>query len=100
MNFLVQHGFQAFALSWRNPSKTERAWGMDTYIEAALQAAEVIGEITACRTLNIVSACAGGLTAMVLLGYLAEKKRNLVRSHSLFVTGLLSNNESVLDRFV
>ena len=97
--YLVQHGFQVFAISWWNPSESEASWGMDTYIAATLEAMEVISEITSCRTLNLMSACAGGITAMILLGYLAEKKRKVITSHSLFVTSLLSDNRSIVDRF-
>jgi polyhydroxyalkanoate synthase subunit PhaC len=99
IRYLVEQGFQVFAISWFNPTKAERAWGMNEYIAAALEAMDALAGITGCRTLNIMSACAGGLTAMVLLGYLAERKRNVIHSHSLLVTALLSNYDSLLERF-
>ena len=99
LGYFVKHGFQVFTLSWRNPSNAEKEWGMDAYIQATLEAIEAICDIARSRTLSLISACAGGLTAMALLGYLAEKKRPLVKSHSLLVTALQSNNGSALEIF-
>lgn len=99
IGYLLRNQIQVFAISWRNPSEADRAWGIDTYIESVLKAMDVVAEIARCSTLNILSACAGGLTAMVLLGYLAEKGRSPIRSHCLFVTELLSKGKSIMDRF-
>jgi hypothetical protein len=40
LGYLVQQGFQVFAISWRNPTATERDWGLDTYVAATPQAIE------------------------------------------------------------
>lgn len=96
---LVQQGFQVFAISWKNPGNEARDWGLETYLEACLEAIDVICGITRSRTVNLISACAGGLTAVALLGYLAETGNRLVHSHSLMVTALLPDSGSILELF-
>lgn len=100
LGFLVRQGFQVFTLSWRNPDKDDAHWGIETYIKATLEAIEVMRAITRSRTVNLVSACAGGMTAVSLLGYLAETGNRLVHSHSLLVTALLPRGGSVLELFI
>lgn len=58
-----------------------------------------IRAVTGAAQVNLVSACAGGLTAMSLIGHLAAKGTPLVRSHSLLVTALYPGNGSVLEAF-
>lgn len=99
LGYLVQQGFQVFAISWRNPTAAERDWGLDTYVAATLQAIEVMREITSSAAVGLISGCAGALTALALLGYLAETGRPLVRSHSLLVTSVQANTGSALELF-
>ena len=94
---LVRQGFQMFVISWKNPGPEARGWGLEIYLEACLDAITVIRRITRSQKINLISACAGGLTAMSLLGYLAENKINLINSHSLMVTALLPNSGSILE---
>lgn len=100
IDFLVKHGIQMFIISWRNPDNDAAHWGLETYIKATLEAIEVVRAITRVKTVNLVSACAAGLSTIALLGYLAETKNKLVNSHSLLVTSLLPNSGSLLELFV
>ena len=36
--FLVRNGIQTFVVSWRNPTKAQREWGLSTYIQALKEA--------------------------------------------------------------
>jgi polyhydroxyalkanoate synthase len=96
---LIRSGLQMFSLSWRNPTKTEAHWSLDTYVEATLQAIEVIRSTTKSRKVGMISGCAGGLTAMAVLGYLAEIDDPRISSHSLLVTSLFPTGESPLELF-
>jgi polyhydroxyalkanoate synthase len=71
--FCLEQGFQVFVISWRNPTAKYRHWGMDEYIQAASEAVSAILDITRSESLNIVGACAGGITASVLSYYLKQK---------------------------
>lgn len=71
--FCLEQGFQVFVISWRNPTVKHRHWGMDDYIQAASEAVGAILDITRSDSLNMVGACAGGITASVLSYYLKLK---------------------------
>ncbi|MBL6752632.1 MAG: alpha/beta fold hydrolase [Nevskia sp.] len=96
---LVKSGLQVFTLSWFNPTAAQSAWNLDTYVAAAIEATDVMREITSSRRFGVVSACAGGLSAMAMLGYLAERGDSRIANHSLLVTCLLPNEGSDLELF-
>ncbi|HEX6377063.1 MAG TPA: hypothetical protein VFZ91_15235 [Allosphingosinicella sp.] len=95
----VRSGLQMFVLSWRNPSAAHAHWNLDSYVGATIEAMDVVAAVTRSRTLGLISACAGGLTAMATMGYLAARGQRRVRNHSLLVTCLLPNQGSMLELF-
>ena len=99
LGFLVREGFQVFTISWKNPKRDTADWGLDQYVSAVLASLDAIRAITGMDSVNLVSACAGGLTAMGALGYLAETNGKCVNSHSLLVTALLPDSGSTLELF-
>lgn len=103
-NSLVKHmleqGIQVYIVSWRNPSKEQSNWDLDRYISALIEAIGAIKSISQCEDINLASACAGGLTSMAMIAYLDKTKDKSIYSHTLFVTSLLSKNETTLDLFV
>ena len=68
---LVRSGQQVFVMSWRNPGPEHAGWGLDTYIQAVLEALGAAERI--CRTPRTVlfGMCAGGIIASLTAGYLA-----------------------------
>jgi polyhydroxyalkanoate synthase len=77
--FLLRNGVQTFVVSWRNPTKAQREWGLSTYIEALKEAIDVVTSITGSPDINMLGACSGGITTASLLGHYAaigEKKVN------------------------
>lgn len=99
VQYLQTQGIQPFIISWRNPSKQHADWGLERYVLELEKALEVICEITGSEQVNLVSACAGGLTSMALLGYLQARNKPLVHSHSLFVTALQADESFQLGLF-
>ena len=99
LGYLVKQGFQVFTISWKNPGAEAADWGIETYIAAILQALSAIRTITGTDKVNLISACAGGLTAVSLLGHLAQSRSPLVASHSLLVTALYPGNGSIIEAF-
>lgn len=97
LGWLTQQGLQVFTLSWRNPDAAMRDAGLQAYVQATLQAMEVVRAITASATLGLISACAGGLTALSAMGVLAMQRRRTVAHHSLLVTAPLPDSGSVLE---
>jgi polyhydroxyalkanoate synthase len=97
--YLLEQGFQLFCLSWRNPDAALRDAGLEQYVQATLQAVEVVRSITRSASVGLISACAGGLTAMAAMGRLAMERSRAVAHHSLLVTARRSRASSVLKAF-
>ena len=96
VEFLVQQGFQTFVVSWRNPMPAQRDWGLDAYIQALVHALDAIAEITGSTDVNLLGACAGGITTAVLLGHLAARGDDRVRSATFPVTVLDTSAPSMV----
>ncbi len=96
---LVNKGLQVFAISWRNPTKAERDWDMDTYVAALIEAIDAVREITGSDDVNLHGACSGAMTMAALMGHLAAKKQKLVNAATLMVAVLDIGNESQLGLF-
>jgi polyhydroxyalkanoate synthase len=73
MEFAVKSGFTTFTVSWRNPSPAQRDWGLGAYLTALVEASDALREITGSDKINVMGACAGGITTAVLLAYLAAR---------------------------
>lgn len=97
--YTVSQGLQYFTVSWRNPSSDNRDWGLEEYLAAALDAIEAVSAITGQPKVNLVGFCAGGMLTSILLGYLAEKKRELVNTATLCVTMLDFECDAALGAF-
>jgi polyhydroxyalkanoate synthase len=96
LRYLVQQGFQVFCLSWRNPDASFRASGLESYVHATLQAVEIARSIARSASIGLISACAGGLTALASMGLLAMQRQRVVSHHSLLVTSPLPDTSSLL----
>jgi polyhydroxyalkanoate synthase len=99
VEFLVAGGTTTFCVSWRNPTAKQRKWNLDTYVEALLEAIDVVRAITGTKDVNLQGACSGAMTMSALLGHLAAKKRRIVHSATLMVAVLDNRAESQLGMF-
>jgi poly[(R)-3-hydroxyalkanoate] polymerase subunit PhaC len=86
MEFAVKSGFTTFAASWRNPSPAQRDWGLDAYVTALIEASDAVREITGSDKINVMGACAGGITTAVLLAHLAQRGDDRFSSAAFPVT--------------
>ncbi|MDM8348371.1 class II poly(R)-hydroxyalkanoic acid synthase [Pseudomonas sp. sp1636] len=86
--FLLRNGVQTFVVSWRNPTKAQREWGLSSYIEALKEAIEAITAITGSKDINMLGACSGGLTTASLLGHYAALGDQKVHALTLLVSVL------------
>ena len=100
IEFLVKSGFQVFAVSWRNPTPAQRAWDMDTYVAALLEAIAAVQAITAAADVNLHGACSGAMTMAALLGHLKATGQALVNAATLMVAVLDNHADSQLGTFV
>lgn len=95
IRFLLESGFQPFAISWRNPSPEHRDWGLDTYVAALDEAVDATLEITGSPDASMFGACSGGITSSAYLAMLAGRKQDKIRNIVLAVCVL--DMESVGD---
>ncbi|WP_043311124.1 class II poly(R)-hydroxyalkanoic acid synthase [Pseudomonas sp. ML96] len=86
--FLLRNGVQTFVVSWRNPTKAQREWGLSTYIEALKEAVDAVTAITGSKDINMLGACSGGITISSLLGHYAALGEKKVNSMTLLVSVL------------
>ncbi|MFK8332173.1 class II poly(R)-hydroxyalkanoic acid synthase [Pseudomonas sp. BJa5] len=94
VQYMLKNGLQTFMISWRNPDPRHREWGLSSYVEALEEAMNVCRAITGSRDVNLMGACAGGLTMAALQGHL-QAKRQLRRVNS--ATYLVSLLDSEID---
>jgi poly[(R)-3-hydroxyalkanoate] polymerase subunit PhaC len=71
IEYLVRSGQQVFALSWRNPDARHAEWGLDTYVQAVLDALDAIEHICRTKRTVVTGACSGGILASVVAARLA-----------------------------
>ncbi|MEL7480529.1 MAG: alpha/beta fold hydrolase [Pseudomonadota bacterium] len=81
VQFLLAMELQPFVVSWRNPTKEHAHWGLNDYVDALVQASDVIRHITGSAKLNVSGACSGGITTAAFSSLLAaggDKRLNSI----------------------
>jgi polyhydroxyalkanoate synthase len=84
--YSVGRGIQTFMLSWRNPTKDQAHWSIDTYAQRILSAIDDVREATGSKDVNLVGFCAGGILNTAVLNYLAAQRDTRVHAASFAVT--------------
>ncbi|MBL8483603.1 MAG: alpha/beta fold hydrolase [Rhodocyclaceae bacterium] len=99
VEFLVNAGYQVYAVSWRNPTAAQRDWDMQAYVGALLEAIAAVRDISGSADINVHGACSGAMTASALLAHLAAKGQRLVHAATAMVAVLDSRADSQLGMF-
>ncbi|GGU77289.1 class II poly(R)-hydroxyalkanoic acid synthase [Pseudomonas laurentiana] len=91
VQYMLKNGLQVFMISWRNPDPRHREWGLSSYVQALEEATNACRAISGSRDVNLMGACAGGLTMAALQGHL-HAKRQLRRVHcATYLVSLLDS---------
>ncbi|MGG7671115.1 class II poly(R)-hydroxyalkanoic acid synthase [Pseudomonas sp. WC2] len=98
--FCLRNNVQTFIISWRNPTKAQREWGLSTYIDALKEAVDVVTAITGSKDVNMLGACSGGITCTALLGHYAAIGEKKVNALTLLVSVLDTTLDSDVALFV
>ncbi|MDR9751593.1 class II poly(R)-hydroxyalkanoic acid synthase [Pseudomonas sp. SZMC_28357] len=98
--FCLRNNVQTFIVSWRNPTKVQREWGLSTYIDALKEAVDVVTAITGSKDVNMLGACSGGITCTALLGHYAAIGEKKVNALTLLVSVLDTTLDSDVALFV
>jgi polyhydroxyalkanoate synthase len=89
VEYLVQGGQQVFVISWRNPDARHAGWGMDTYVQAVLDALDAAQRVSGVDRTALIGTCAGGIIASITAGHLAAAgQAGRLSAFGLFVTVL------------
>jgi poly[(R)-3-hydroxyalkanoate] polymerase subunit PhaC len=99
VEYAVSRGLTVFMISWRNPTKEQADWGLDTYARATLDAIDVAREITSSPDVNTMGFCAGGQIMTTVLSHLATTGDDRVHSASYAVTLLDFSSRAPLGAF-
>jgi polyhydroxyalkanoate synthase len=97
--YTVSQGLQYFAISWRNPSSEEAKWGLEDYVEAAIEAVDAVAKIADQPKVNLVGFCAGGMLASIMSAYFSAIGNEVVNSLTLCVTMLDFKIDAALGAF-
>ncbi|MFF7707550.1 class II poly(R)-hydroxyalkanoic acid synthase [Pseudomonas sp. NPDC007930] len=100
VRFLLTQQVPTFIVSWRNPTKAQREWGLSTYIEALKDVVDVVCALTGSKDVNLLGACSGGITCSALLGHYAALGTPKVNATTLVVSVLDTNLDSDVALFV
>ncbi|ATU68510.1 class I poly(R)-hydroxyalkanoic acid synthase [Piscinibacter gummiphilus] len=101
IRYAVAEGHRVFVVSWRNADASMAHMTWDDYIETgAIQAIELVQEITGAETINTLGFCVGGTILATALSVLARRGVQPAESMTLLTTFLDFENTGVLDLFV
>jgi poly[(R)-3-hydroxyalkanoate] polymerase subunit PhaC len=95
----VSRGQQVFVISWRNPGIEHREWDLARYVDETERALAVARTITRVPSVNVVGACAGGITAAAMLAHLAGRGDVRVDSATFLVSVLDTEVPSTMTMF-
>jgi polyhydroxyalkanoate synthase len=98
--FCLRSQQQTFIISWRNPTKAQREWGLSTYIDALKEAVDAVLAITGSKDLNMLGACSGGITCTALVGHYAALGEQKVNALTLLVSVLDTTVDTDVALFV
>ena len=93
VQFLLAMDMQPFVVSWRNPTKEHKDWGLSDYIDSLVQASEVVRRVTKSRKINISGACSGGITTATLASLLAAAGDDRINTLTFMVCVLNPQRE-------
>lgn len=85
---VLEQGFQVFVISWRDPLAEHRDWGLAEYAAAIDMAMSGICNLAGTASINLVGACAGGLTVAAYVAARAAGGDRRVGSLTLLVNVL------------
>ena len=95
----VGQGLQVFMVSWRNPTKEQAGWDLDTYSTAVLDAVDVAREVTGSPDVVTMGFCAGGQVMTTALNHLAATGDDRVSAAAYAVTLLDFSSRAPLGAF-
>ena len=91
VQYALKNSLPTFIVSWRNPNTQHREWGLSSYVKALEEALEACQSISGSKEVNLLGACAGGLTIAALQGHLQAKRQLRKVSSATYMVSLLDS---------
>ena len=95
----VSQGLQVFMISWRNPTKEQADWDLDTYAGRIVEAIDVAREVTGSPDVTTLGFCAGGQLMTTVLNHFAATRDERVHAAGYAVTLLDFSSRAPLGAF-
>ncbi len=95
----VSQGFQVFLVSWRNPTREQSSWDLDTYAQRIVDAIATAKEITGSPDVTTLGFCAGGILSSTVLNHLAATGDTSVAAAGFAVTLLDFDSRAPIGAF-
>ncbi len=99
VEYAVSRGLQVFMVSWRNPTREQADWDLDTYSRGVVTAVDVAAEVTGSPDVTTLGLCAGGQVMTTALNHLAASGDDRVRAAGYAVTLLDFSSRAPLGAF-
>ncbi|MGZ4643222.1 MAG: PHA/PHB synthase family protein [Blastococcus sp.] len=99
VEYAVSRGLQVFMISWRNPTKEQADWGLETYAQRVVDAIGVAAGITGSPDVTTLGLCAGGQLMTTALNHLAATGDDRVHAAGYAVTLLDFSSRAPLGAF-
>ncbi|RFU22136.1 alpha/beta fold hydrolase [Geodermatophilus marinus] len=99
VEYAVAQGLQVFMISWRNPTREQSEWDLDTYSGSVLRAVDVAREVTGSPDAITMGFCAGGQIMTTALNHLAATGDDRVSAAGYAVTLLDFSSRAPLGAF-
>ena len=72
IEFMLGQGFQVFVISWRNPDRRHRDWGLDSYGQAVVDALDAVRSIAKVPKVSVMGLCAAGIVTSMVAAHLSK----------------------------
>ncbi len=94
-SYLLRQGQQVYIVSWRNPKREQKHWGLDAYIDALVECSKVTSKIADSPKINLFGFSAGGIFAALAANIMGPKRScPKVNSATFAVTNFDTHAES------
>jgi poly[(R)-3-hydroxyalkanoate] polymerase subunit PhaC len=85
IKYFVEKGYTVFVVSWVNPGKALREKTFENYMfEGVFAALDAVEDATGEKQVNAIGYCIGGTLLSASLAYMADKKKERVKSATFF----------------
>jgi polyhydroxyalkanoate synthase len=99
VEYAVSRGLQVYMVSWRNPTRKQADWDLDTYSQGVVTAIDVAREVTGSPDVTTLGLCAGGQVMTTALNHLAASGEDRVHAAGYAVTLLDFSSRAPLGAF-